>query len=53
MDPESAEILIEHFFNGKTLLCISRLSHITERHVQRKLHNAITEFQSILNTIQP
>ena len=50
MTPQYAEILIEHYFNGKTLLCISRMSHFSERHVQRMLHNAITEFQKILNT---
>ncbi len=46
--PQSAEILIEHFIYGKTLVCISQMTQITKRQIQRRLHDAIIEFQAIL-----
>ena len=47
--PESASILIDHYFNGMSLMTISKSIHLTKRTVQRKLNDAIIEFQCILN----
>ena len=47
--PESASILIDHYFNGMSLMTISKSIHLTKRTVQRKLNDAIIEFQGILN----
>ncbi|MBR3016727.1 MAG: hypothetical protein IKH57_06560 [Clostridia bacterium] len=50
--PESAMLLIERFLNGKTVETMSRELHVCKRHAQRKLNDAILEFQSILNTLE-
>lgn len=42
-------LLIERFLNGKTVETMSRELHVCKRHAQRKLNDAILEFQSILN----
>ena len=47
--PESASILIDHYFNGMSLMTISKSIHLTKRTVQRKLNDAIIEFQGVLN----
>ena len=47
--PENASILIDHYFNGMSLMTISKSIHLTKRTVQRKLNDAIIEFQGILN----
>lgn len=53
MSPKNADILIEHYFNRKTLIGISRSTGISERQIQRRLHDAVTEFQKILNAASP
>ncbi len=50
--PDSAMLLIEHFFSGKTVDEMSREIHVCKRHAQRKLNNAILEFQSMLNMVE-
>ena len=47
--PESSSILIDHYFNGMSLMTISKSIHLTKRTVQRKLNDAIIEFQGIPN----
>ena len=49
MTPKYAEVLMEFYINRKTLQCISITNQITVRQVQRRLHDAIAEFQKILN----
>ena len=49
LKPESAQILMDYFFEGKSLYEISNSLHIVKRHAQRKLNGAINEFQVVLN----
>lgn len=50
--PESAMLLIERFFNGKAVDTMSRELHVCKRHAQRKLNDAILEFQSMLSMLE-
>ena len=47
--PENAAILMDRFFDGKTILKISQAIHVTKRQAQRRLNEAIEEFQVVLN----
>ena len=49
--PENAALLMERYFNRKTILDISHSIHVTKRQTQRKLNDAIEEFQTVLNAI--
>ena len=51
ISPENAEILIERYFDGKTVRAISQMIHVTKRQAQRRINEAIEEFQTVLNTI--
>ena len=48
--PENAKVLLEHFFSGKTVDALSHEIHVCKRHAQRRLNDAILEFQAVLNT---
>ena len=48
--PESAAILMDRFLEGKTVMSISQRMQVTKRQTQRKLKDAIEEFQIVLNT---
>ncbi len=47
--PENAKVLLEHFFSGKTVDALSHEIHVCKRHAQRRLNDAILEFQAVLN----
>ena len=47
--PENAEILIDRYFDAKSLPVISQSLHVSKRQTQRRLSEAIQEFQIILN----
>lgn len=47
--PESAEILIDRYFEGKTFPEIGKERFITGRQAQRKEYTAIKEFQQVLD----
>ena len=49
--PENAAVLMDRYFNRKTILNISHSIHVTKRQTLRKLNDAIEEFQTVLNTI--
>ena len=49
--PENAAILMDRFFDGKTILKISQAIHVTKRQAQRRLNEAIDEFQIVLNNV--
>ena len=51
ISPENAAILIERYFDGKTVRAISQMIHVTKRQAQRRINEAIEEFQTVLNTI--
>ena len=48
--PENAAILMDRFLEGKTVMSISQSMQVTKRQTQRKLKDAIEEFQIVLNT---
>ena len=48
--PENAAILMDRFLEGKTVMSISQRMQVTKRQTQRKLKDAIEEFQIVLNT---
>lgn len=50
IDPMEASILIEHYIDAKTLKRISEDLFITERHVCRRIHDAISHFQKVLDS---
>ena len=50
ISPENAAILIERYFDGKTVQTISQMIHVTKRQAQRRINEAIEELQSILNS---
>ena len=47
--PEHSEILIERFFEAKTFPEIGRILFVTERQAQRRLKEAVAEYQRVLN----
>lgn len=47
--PENAALLMERYFNRKTILDISHSIHVTKRQAQRRLNDAIRAFQIVLN----
>ena len=49
ISPEGARILIEYYFNRKSLSECGLIYHIAKRQAQRRLNEAIAEFQEILN----
>ena len=51
ISPENAAILIERYFDGKTVQVICQMIHVTKRQAQRRINEAIEEFQTVLNTI--
>ena len=48
--PRSAAILMDRYFDGKTIIEISQTIHVTKRQAQRRINEAIKEFQAVLNT---
>ena len=52
ISPENAALLMDRYFNRKTILNISHSIHVTKRQTQRKLNDAIEEFQAALNAIK-
>ena len=48
--PENATILIERYFDGKTVQAICQMIHVTKRQAQRRINEAIEELQGILNS---
>ena len=52
INPENAALLMDRYFNRKTILNISHSIHVTKRQTQRKLNDAIEEFQAVLNAIK-
>ncbi len=49
ISPESAEILMEYFFGNKTVSVVARTIHLSKRQTQRRLNNALAEFQTLLD----
>ena len=47
--PKNASLLMDRYFDGKTIMRISQKIHVTKRQAQRRLNEAIDEFQVILN----
>ena len=47
--PESATILVERYFEGKTFIEIGKIIFVTERQAQRRCKEAIREFQRVLD----
>ena len=45
ISPENAAILIERYFDGKTVRTISQMIHVTKRQAQRRINEAIEELQ--------
>ena len=50
IDPDSASLLIAHYFNGLSVMGVGKTIHVTKRQAQRRLNTAIEEFQSVLNS---
>ena len=49
ISPENAAILIERYFDGKTVQAICQMIHVTKRQAQRRINEAIDELQGVLN----
>ena len=49
MSAENAGILLDHFVEGKTILAIGKNLFITKRQAQRRVNEAVIEFQNLLN----
>ena len=49
ISPENAAILIERYFDGKTVQAICQMIHVTKRQAQRRINEAIEELQGVLN----
>ena len=49
IDPDSASLLIAHYFNGLSVMGVGKTIHVTKRQAQRRLNTAIEKFQSVLN----
>ena len=47
--PESATILVERYFEGKTFIEIGKIIFVTERQAQRRCKAATREFQRVLD----
>lgn len=47
--PENSTILIERFFEAKTFPEIGRILYVTERQAQRRLKEAVVEYQRVLD----
>ena len=47
--PENAALLLDHYFDGETILSISQRIQKTKRQTQRRMNNAVAEFQAALN----
>ncbi len=52
ISPENAAILIERYFDGKTVQAICQIIHVTKRQAQRRINEAIEELQGVLNGSQ-
>ena len=50
ISPENAAILIERYFDGKTVRAISQMIYVTKRQAQRRINEAIEELQNVLNS---
>ena len=50
ISPENAAILIERYFDGKTVHAISQMIHVTKRQAHRRINEAIEELQNVLNS---
>ncbi len=51
ISPKNAAILIERYFDGKTIEGICQTIHVTKRQAQRRINEAIEELQGVLNSI--
>ena len=49
MPADNAKILLNHFLEGKTILAIGKELFITKRQAQRRVNEALAEFQQLLN----
>ena len=49
ISPENAAVLIERYFDGKTVQAICQIIHVTKRQAQRRINEAIEELQGVLN----
>ena len=49
IDPTSSKVLTERFIEGKTLNEVGKSVFLTQRHVQRKIKEALAEFQALLD----
>ena len=49
VNPDSATILTNRFFHGKTVQELGKDMYLTRRHAQRRLCDAIAAFQIVLN----
>ena len=49
MPAEDAKILLDHFLAGKTILAIGKELFISKRQAQRRVNEAVIEFQNLLN----
>lgn len=49
MPAEDAKILLDHFLDSKTILAIDKELFITKRQAQRRVNEAVIEFQNLLN----
>ncbi len=49
MSTENAKILLDHFIEGETILAIGKNLFITKRQAQRRVNEAVIEFQNLLN----
>lgn len=49
MPAEDAKILLDHFLDGKTILAIGKELFISKRQAQRRVNEAVIEFQNLLN----
>lgn len=49
MPVEDANILLDHFLEGKTILTIGKDYFITKRQAQRRVNEALAKFQCLLN----
>lgn len=49
ISPQNAAILIERYFDRKTVDAISQMIHVTKRQAQRRINEAIEEFQAVLD----
>ena len=50
INPESAAILVDFYFNKKTIIASSRSIHLERRQTYRRLNEALAELQIVLDS---